>query len=164
MALEVEDGTAKANAEAYCTVVFADAYHASLGNDAWADLETAAKEQALRKAARYMDARYQFSGSKQTSEQALSWPRLGAMNKGWLVDEGSVPVAVQRACAELAFQAQTTDLAPTGAPDGAVVSETVDVLSVTYATGRAGVVVFRVVDQLLHGLIYGGSTMKISRS
>lgn len=164
MAIVVEDGTGKADAEAYCTVDFATTYHAAMGNAAWTALSNDAKEQALRKATRYMDARYRFSGSKQTAEQALAWPRIGAMNQGWLVDEGIVPLPVQRACAELALQSTTTDLAPTGAPDGAVVSETVDVLSVTYATGRAGVVVFRVVDQLLHGLIYGGSTMKISRS
>lgn len=163
MALEVEDGTGKANAESYCSVAAADTYHSNQGNTSWADLDTEVKEQSLRKATRYLDGIFVFSGSKNTREQALQWPRFNAFEYGWLLDSAVVPTSLVNACAELAFQAQTTDLAPTGAPDGAVRSESVGPLSVTYADGTSGATRFRVVDQLLRGLVYNRSFMKVTR-
>lgn len=163
MSLIVEDGTGKADAESYCSVADADTYHVNMANTTWTATATATKEAALRKATRYVDGNYLFSGVKQTGEQALLWPRLGAVRAGWLVDEGSVPTQVRDACAELAFQSLTNDLAPTGAQGGAVVREKVDVLEVEYAQGGSGSTVFRAAEQLLRDFIHARSNSKVVR-
>lgn len=52
MSLVTEDGTAKADAESYCTVAFATTYHSDRGNAAWAALASdTVREQLLRPAA-----------------------------------------------------------------------------------------------------------------
>lgn len=163
MSLVVEDGTAKANAESYCSVADADTYNAAVGNASWAATVTATKEAALRKATRYIDGTYTFSGFKQTGEQALQWPRIGAERSGWLINEGSVPNQVRDACAELAFQSLTTDLAATGAPGGSVIREKVDVLEVEYTPGGSGLTIFRAAEQLLRDLVLSRSNARIVR-
>lgn len=164
MSLVVETGTASATAESYCSVADADAYHASLGQEDWADLETDAKEQALRRATRFVDWRFRFSGDKRTAEQALVWPRVGATDYGWLVDDATIPAKLKRAVAEAALLSVTESLTPNGAPDGAVLSETVDVLSVTYAPGQSGAVRFKSVEALLAGLAQSGNVVRLVRS
>jgi hypothetical protein len=165
MALVVEDGTGKSDADSYCSLTDALVYHERFGTvEAWDALDDEVKEASLRKATRYVDASYTFNGMKQTAEQALAWPRIGATRYEWLVTEGTVPPQVRDAVAQLALDAQSSDLAATGAPAGAVVSETVDVLSVTYASGVSGSVRYRAADQLLAGLTRGRSSMRVSRS
>lgn len=164
MALTVEDGTGKADAESYCAVADADAYHAALGQAAWAALSDAAKEQALRKATTFVDWRFRFSGTKRTAEQALAWPRVGASDYGWLVDDATIPAKLQRAVAEAALLSVTSDLTPNGAPEGAVLSESVDVLSVSYAPGQSGAVRFKSVEALLAGLSASSNAVRIVRS
>lgn len=164
MALVVETGTASATAESYCSVADADAYHASLGQEDWADLETDAKEQALRKATRYIDWGFRFSGDKRTAAQALAWPRSSAYDQGWLISESTIPTKLKHAVAEAALLSVTESLTPNGAPDGAVLSETVDVLSVTYAPGQSGAVRFKSVEALLAGLAQSGNVVRLVRS
>lgn len=164
MALTVEDGTGKANAESYCAVADADAYHAALSQTAWADLDTADKETALRKATTFVDWRFRFSGTKRTAEQALAWPRVGASDYGWLVDDATIPAKLQRAVAEAALLSVTSDLTPNGAPEGAVLSESVDALSVSYAPGQSGAVRFKSVEALLAGLSASGNIINVVRS
>lgn len=165
MALEVEDGTGKSNADSYCSLADAATYHTNYEQqDAWDALSDEAKEAAIRKATRYIDAHYSFYGIKQTAEQALEWPRFGATRSGWTINENTVPSQVRDATAQLALDTQENDLAAASAPQGAVVSETVDVLSVTYAAGASGTVRFRAADQLLSGLTRSRSAMPITRS
>lgn len=106
MALIVEDGTGKADAESYCGVAFADAYHARRLNTEWGPLDVATKEAHLIKATEYLDAKYgaKWIGSRKVATQALGWPRLNAVVDGVEVDADSVPVQIVRACAELAFK------------------------------------------------------------
>ena len=118
MALIVEDGTGKADAESFISVADADAYFAARGVTAWAALSTAAKEEALRKATDYMQQQYRgrWKGWRNTAAQALEWPRAGVLDDDPMqlaylpVDQ--VPVEVQRACAELASRASAADLSP----------------------------------------------------
>jgi hypothetical protein len=77
MALVVEDGTARADAESYCSVAAADTYHANRGNTVWAALTQTVKEQCLRKATDYMVVyRNAWDGYRKTTTQALDWPRF----------------------------------------------------------------------------------------
>lgn len=129
--LTIEDGTGRPDAESFAAVAMADAYFAARGNEAWPGLALPAKEAALRQATDYMEAVFGrlWRSVRQSDEQALAWPR-----EGW----HGVPVAVQRACAELAFRASAGPLLPDQGPQ--VKRERVDVLEVEYqADTRQGV-------------------------
>ena len=112
MSLTVEDGTEVSGAESYITVADALAYHANLGNSAWALLTTAQQEQNLRKATNYMVQIYgiRWQGVRVTATQSLDWPRSGVYAHGFAVDTDIVPDAVQNACAELALKAAAGEL------------------------------------------------------
>lgn len=124
MALIVEDGTGKADAESYISVADATTYHANRGNAAWAALASdTVREQLLRKATEYMLQVYRLAwdGSRVDITQALDWPRLyvprvdvvgGYGGFASYYDNDIVPVEVQRACAELALKANSGPLAP----------------------------------------------------
>jgi hypothetical protein len=151
MAIVIEDGTGKPDAEAYISVADADAYFAARGNAAWGALNTAAKEAALRLGADYMAAVYgpRWCGERLTDTQALDWPR----------DEQGVPEAVKRANAELAVRASAGVLL---ADQGAQVkSETVGPISVTYADGARQETRYASVDASLRaaGLLCGSANM-----
>lgn len=154
MALVVEDGTGKTDAESYISVADATAYHAARGNSAWAGLASdTVREQMLRRATDYMEQAYaiQWKGERVTDTQALSWPRSCVPG----VASDIVPLAVSRACAEMALRAISGDLAPD--LSGQVKQETVGPISVTYADGARQQVKFQAVDNMLAGLLVGGS-------
>lgn len=160
MALIVEDGTGKVDAESYCSVDDADTHHAARGVTNWATLSTAEKEQALRRACDYMEANYgtRWAGERYTDTQALSWPRIYVPRRTKTTDYNNdeIPVEVVRANAELAFRAAAGDLlADVGTQ---VKSETVGPISVTYADGARQSTVYKAVDNMLAFLFrYGGS-------
>lgn len=107
MALIVEDGTGRADAESYISVAQADAYHRALGREAdWLDLDTGDKEIALRNAAKFMIQIYRarWAGARVRYEQRLDWPRYGVTADRFAVPSTIVPVDVQEACAELALR------------------------------------------------------------
>lgn len=128
MALIVEDGTAKADAESYISVADATTYHANRGNAAWAALASdTIREQLLRKATDYMVQAYRlrWKGDRVSATQALDWPRNwveyadyqfytqnGAQKIGGYLyyPANEVPQEVKRACAELALLANSSDL------------------------------------------------------
>lgn len=114
MALVVEDGTGKNNAESFVSVADADTYHAGRGNAAWAALALERKEQLLRIATDYMGGAYglNWQGCRAVPGQALDWPRAGVTAFEETVPRDDVPAAVQNACAILALKAQSGPLAP----------------------------------------------------
>lgn len=121
MAIVVEDGTGKADAVAFITVAFADAYHAARGRTDWTALSDANCELAIVRATDYIELRFgsRFRGSKITQGQALSWPRLDAYDNSGNLMYGSdaVPRQLQKACAEYALIASRVgELAPNPAP------------------------------------------------
>lgn len=112
MSLVTETGTASATSESLCDVTTALAYFTNRGNATWLALSTAQQEQALRKATDYMEQVYklQWQGLRVNNIQALDWPRVGVTANGYYVLSTIVPVAIQRACAELALRAAAGDL------------------------------------------------------
>lgn len=159
--LIVEDGTGKADAEAYISVADADTYFADRGYTLWAGLSEAEKEQALRRACDYMEGVFasRWYGDRASTTQALSWPRTGTD-----YDSDVVPVQVKRANAELAFRAAQGELL---ADQGAQVkSEQVGPISVEYAEGARQSTRYAAVEAMLAsaGLIAGGSTIKVVRA
>ena len=53
-----EDGTGLASANAYVSIEFADEYFSARKNEAWAGLDSAAKEAAIIKATDYIEEVY----------------------------------------------------------------------------------------------------------
>lgn len=167
MAIVVEDGTGLAGAETYLSVADADSYHASLGQTAWTGTD-AAKEAALRKGSRYLDARYQrlWNGQRVNGrDQGLMWPRYSATDvEGWPVASDAVPVEVERAAAEAALREleDPGSLSPdvTNSAGGTVIREKVGPLEVEYAEGSTGRLrpLVQVLDDILAPLLGGGAT------
>lgn len=154
MALVVEDGTGLPDAEAYISVLDADAYHAARGNAAWAALAEPAKEAALRLGADYMGAVYglRWAGARLTDTQALDWPR----------DADGVPAAVVRANAELALRASAGALLADQGP--AVKQETVGPLSVIYMDGARQAVRYTLIDAMLAALLRPAGMIPVRRA
>lgn len=161
MALEVEDGTGLANAEAYISVSDADAYFTARGNTTWAALTTEAKEQALRKGADYLEG-YRWKGDRYSATQALAWPRSSVIVDGYTLDADTLPAALVRANAELALKASAGELlADVGAQ---VKSETVGPISVTYADGARQQTRYAAIERMLVALLFGGGMIPVVRA
>lgn len=162
MALVVEDGTVVPEAEALCSVEFADAHFDKRGNTAWLDLDESVKEAALRRATDYLEDVYgpRFQGARVSAAQALSWPRKGVT----LSTADSVPSRVQRACAELAAKAVAGELlADIGRQ---TLSETVGELSVTYDPAGPRSTQYAAVQAMLAPLLghaAGSATVRLTR-
>ena len=154
MSIIAEDGTGKADAEAYCTLAEATAYHASIGNAAWAALSSdAVREQCLRKATSFMTGRFRplWNGSRKTTTQALDWPRSLVLIKDAIsssyYDDASVPTPVKNACASLALRAATADLL---ADEGRTkLSVSVGSISTTYDPNSSGEKQYKEIDAML---------------
>lgn len=166
MALEVEDGTGKANAESYLSETDADTYHVENNNTAWASLPTPVKEAALREATRWLDGRYlgQWIGTRGSATQALEWPRSEAYADDGLlvVDATTLPAALLDATAEAALRASTDTLAPDLVRGGEVsrkkvVAGPVEV-DTTYSTSAQDFTEFQMLDATVKRLLRGGSS------
>lgn len=131
MALIIEDGTGVAGANSYIDVAAARAYAAARGAVLpAADIEV---EQLLIKAMDFIEAfRSEFQGLKSSASNPLQWPRVGVVLDGFPLGGDVIPQVLKDAQAQLAIDAQTTDLMPTGSGKE-VVMEKVDVVQVQYA-------------------------------
>lgn len=113
MALIVEDGTGKSDAESLCSLADANAYHAARGNAAWAALASDdLREQSLRKATDFITQMYRlkWQGARSKVTQALDWPRMSVYVEDCPVLTTIVPADIKNACAELALKASTAIL------------------------------------------------------
>lgn len=143
MALIVEDGTGKSDADALISLAEANEYHTSRGNTAWDDVED--QDACIRKATDYMGQVYRsrWQGSRVSATQALDWPRnyvylepvativpISLFEYSNMVPADSVPVPVQNACAELALRAASASLL--GDLSQGVIREKVGVIEVEY--------------------------------
>ncbi len=169
MALIVEDGTGKADAESYISVADATTYHANRGNSTWAALASdTVREQALRKATDYMEQSYRirWKGYRVNSTQKLSWPRyeVKRIDQYGYMPSDYVPLEVQNACAELALKAASEDLAPD--LEQGVKREKIGPIETEYDTASAPFKVFRAVDNMLSPLFgnVGGVFRKVIRT
>lgn len=104
MAFVAEDGTGLATANAYVSVAYGNTHHADRGRTDWASASDGDKEKALIRATDYIDQRFgiKFIGDRQSSAQALQWPRMGAYDRDGHALLG-VPPQLQKACSEYAL-------------------------------------------------------------
>lgn len=131
MALIIEDGSGIAGANSYIDTATARSYATERGLTlpvADSDVEA-----LLIKSMDYIEAfRMEFQGLKTLPDNPLQWPRTGATLDGYPLAADSIPQVVKEAQAQLAVDAQTMDLMPTGT-GREVVMEKVDVIQVQYA-------------------------------
>lgn len=171
MALIVEDGTGKADAESYTSVADADSYHTLRGNiDAWSDVDD--KEVLLRSATDYMLQVYRsrWKGYRTNEVQALDWPRAWVENPdspfaygvAYYADD-IVPVEVVNACSELALVANGGALLNNLTEGQSSVK--IGPISVTYDDQGREQTKYASVDAMLKVfLILSGSSMKVVRT
>lgn len=172
MALIVEDGTGKSDANSYISVDEANSYHSGRGNTLWETLSTTEKEQAIVRSVDYMIQVYRlkWDGTRNTTVQALDFPRSFVEIKdhqyqtvnGYAIIGGNtfypndeVPQEVKNACAELAFKAASGELAE-DLTQG-VIREKVDVLEVEYDKNSPQYKRYRAIDNLLAPFFKRGS-------
>ncbi len=170
MPLIVEDGTGKADAESYCSVSDADAYHAARGVTAWAALDTTGKEQRLRMATDYMLQTYRalWAGQRVTATQALDWPRYDVPRRdyGDYYPSNTVPAEVVRACAELASRV-TVGAALLTDQTREITEQTVGPITTKYAQGSSQATRYAAADAMLAPFFVaarGGSVMRLVRA
>lgn len=99
-----------ANANAYCSLAEADAYHEGHAHaSTWTGTDDV-KNRAIVTATRLLDESYDWFGWVVDDVQALGWPRRGAYYKtGYAVPDTVVPQAVKNATAEFARQLLAED-------------------------------------------------------
>ena len=164
MALIVEDGTGKADAESLITLAAANTRHTALGNTAWTGTD-AAKEAALRRATIYMEQAYRsaWKGARRTIEQALSWPRYGVTVDGFYLDSDAIPTDVANACADLALRALAGDLSED--QTRAIKREKVGPLETEYSEYSPQTTRYRAVDMALAPYLKGaGAQLRLERA
>jgi hypothetical protein len=84
-----EDGTGKADANAYADVADGNAYHdGHLYATAWTGATDDQKSAALVMVSRLIDSEYQFNGLRSQSLQALQWPRVNCLDP----DKAPIPI------------------------------------------------------------------------
>lgn len=112
MALIVEDGTGKTDAQSYVDLTYVNAYFAARAVGAWTGTDSA-KEAAIIRAMDYIETAWKFLGAKQYpgNPQALEWPRVGIYDEQGAEIVG-IPERLKRAVAEYAVRALTSPLAP----------------------------------------------------
>ncbi len=181
-----EDGTGRADANAYASAADGDAYHEGhLYASAWTAATLASKEAALVMASRVIDAEYQFNGWRVSDSQALQWPRVQCPDpdgasawwpwRGWrsglsgvFVASDAVPKAVVDATCEMARELLIVDR--TAAPPGEGISEsqTADFTRTIYSKKDTRPIVSHLTQGLLSkygALVKGGSgAVRLERS
>lgn len=136
MALIIENGTQVLNAEAYVAAADVTGYATKRGLSL-SSVADASVEALIVRAMDFLESlESRFQGSRVSSTQVLSWPRLNVQLNGFDFSSSAVPQILKNALCQLAINADTLDLMPT--TDGReVIKEKVDVIETTYAESNS---------------------------
>ena len=141
------------NANSYCTVAEADAYHAThLYASDWTSASTTTKETALIMATRLLDHHYIWNEWPSTIEQVLQWPRDGvvAFNQRDWVDVDEIPPQLKNATAEYARQLISEDrTADSSIETQGITALTAGSVSLTFKNSVAAKVIPDAVNHLI---------------
>ena len=164
MALVIEDGSAKVNAQSYVSVADVATYGATYGLST-----THVDEPTVMRAMRYLEGNYfeRWVGIKRTEDQALSWPRAWATRMdGYTASESSVPVEIKNAVCALAIRSTSdVNLTPDITRGDVAIEEEVGPIRVRYATNAPRVTIFRDIDLMLKPLLRSnGTNARVYRS
>lgn len=156
----VEDGTGVSGANSFVTEAEATTYCTLMGDTTWAAATSVNREAALARAGRYLNG-LSWLGRKVSFSNSMCWPRREVPNPDYPEDSGTqddpylaittIPQQVKDAQCEAALRELATkdSLSPDLARGGAVQSEKVGDLEVTYAPGAARGTVMQAIDRLL---------------
>ena len=173
LVLVKEDGTGKADANAYADAAQGDAFHEGhLYATAWTAATAGSKAAALVMATRVIDSMYRFHGNKATVEQSLQWPRENCPDPdaaaGDLVEDNVVPAAVLAATCELARELLIVDRTAAHPGEGIDTQHNADYTETVYSKPDTRPMVPRLVQAMLApygAYTAGGSrTVKITRT
>jgi len=170
MSLIVEDGSIVANANTYASKATVDEYHAARGNASWLPSSEDA-EPAILRAMDYLES-LTWTGTAYygpvggTGYQELQWPRYGVAIGGYELDYDEIPPQVIRALCEAALveMEEPGSLAPDQERGGMIISQTVDVISTTYASGAPSRTVYNKILQHLRGLVQSSNVVMLTRA
>lgn len=123
MALVIEDGTGKADAESFASAADLASYAALYGSTIPAT--EGEREALLRRAALQMQV-MGWKGRKASSAQALPWPRAEVEVDGEILPSNLIPARIEYGQMALAVEIHADDLAPPELQKGAVVRERVE--------------------------------------
>lgn len=170
MSFVVEDGTGLPDATSFCSVEFADEYHADYTTGAalttWTSSTTEEKQTSLMLGTQSICADYAHSwnGEKVNGvDQSLPWPQYGATdNFGLWISSTSVPIQIKQATAILGLKSRQGDtLIPDDSAGSNVKAESVTLgamsVSKTYSGGKETKKRYSLVERLIGELVGGGS-------
>lgn len=111
MACTIQATAMHAQANSYATIEEGDDYHETHPySDAWDDSSEDEKCRALVTATRMLDTWFEWHGDASSSDQALLWPRDGAVApNGYILPNDTVPDIIKNATIELARNLRVTD-------------------------------------------------------
>ena len=168
MALTVEDGTGKVDADSYLSEADADTYWAAHGNPStWSGITSAQKEEALRLGTQYLDLQYgqRWRGWRTNETQSLAWPRSGVRDDdGFAIDSDAIPTRLEDATAEAAIRHLTeTDGLMPDIDDPGIKKLLVKVGPITESTEYIGAAdesaIFSTIEALLAPIIMAGTAV-----
>ena len=172
MALIVEDGTGKIDAESYISVADADTYATSIGNTDWGDFLVGDKERDLRVGTQYLNLKYgiRWFGYRSNETQALDHPRTGVVDRdGYTIDSDAITAALKAATVEAAIRAHTQDLTPDISADSSAGAQVERVkvgpieIETQYAGALALIDSFPKINKILQGGSLIGSANEVLR-
>lgn len=164
MALIVEDGSGKTDAQTYVSFADVVAYGQLYG------LSTAhVSEATIMRCMRYLEGAYyeRWIGYKRTQDQALSWPRGYAVRRdGYEVPSDEVPQEIKDAVCALAVRATSgINLSPDITRGDVAIEEEVGPIRVKYASNAPTITIFRDIELILRSVLCSnGSSARIYRS
>lgn len=129
MALIIEDGTGKADADSYATAAELVDYGTRYGVTV-PDTEEE-QEALLRQAAVQMNV-MKWKGHRANADQALAWPRSNVWIDGQLQPNSYIPSRIQYGQMALAAEIHDNQVNPPDQRQGPVTKEKVDALEVEY--------------------------------
>ena len=124
-----ETGTGSSSSTSYVSEADFTTYNAE--RDVTLSGANGTASEVLIKAMDYLESK-SFIGTKNTQEQALQWPRYGAVVDGYYIDSNSIPLLLQEAQMEIAISidAGTNPMANLARE---TIREKVDVIEVEYS-------------------------------
>lgn len=164
MALVIEDGSGKTNAQSYVSVANVVTYA-----DLYGLQHSHVTEAVVMRAMRYLEGAYfeRWIGIKKTEEQSLAWPRAWATRKdGYTQSENTIPIEIKNAVCALAIRGTpNVDLSPDITRSDATVEEEVGPLRVKYRENAPTVTIYRDVELMLKPVLANtGTGARIWRS
>jgi hypothetical protein len=159
MSLIVEDGSA---ASASANTYISDDYFTGFCSDLGLTISTYAtadRETAILRAMDWIESQ-SFKGSKEDKENPLLWPRSGADDGEFSIDEDEIPKALKKALARAAYEEllEAGCLAPTLSDN--IKREKIDIIETEYFSANASSKDYAAIQNYLRPILLGGKSGK----